>query len=90
MTWLNGDHKPQRQSYGDVKGSFVELEKLDYAKPPENLLIGEGVETVLSGMQLTGFVGIASAGAWEQLWEGIAQRFRRIFIDQEPSRGINQ
>ena len=70
VTWLNGDlngkreQEPARQSYGDVKGNFVELEPINYAEPPDTLLIGEGVETVLSGMQVTKLPGIASAGAW--------------------------
>ena len=68
-TWLSPDMKhkttnePQRQSYGLIKSNFIPLTNLDYAKPPPTLLIGEGVETVLSGMQVTGLPGIVTAGA---------------------------
>lgn len=52
----------QRRSHGVVKGNFIPLSEGVWEEP-HTLLIGEGVETVLSAMQLTGKPGIASAGA---------------------------
>ena len=69
VVWLNAnmtakrEAEPQRQSYGPIKGNFVHLTAMDWANPPSKLLIAEGPETALSGMQLTGLPGIASAGA---------------------------
>jgi hypothetical protein len=71
-TWLNPDindkreQEPQRQTYGLLSGNFVELQKLDYQNPPDTLLIGEGVETTLSAMQVTELPGIASSG-WQNM-----------------------
>jgi hypothetical protein len=74
-TWLNSDctgkrkEEPQRNSYGEVKGNFVPLSNIDYASPPEELLIGEGIETTAAAMQLVRrqrkkqIPGIATAGA---------------------------
>jgi hypothetical protein len=67
VVWLNADMTakcetgPQRQSYGLIKGNFVQL--MDWDNPPNTLLIGEGAETTLAAMQVTGLPGIASAGA---------------------------
>jgi len=69
-TWLKPDltakrkDDPQRQSYGVVKDNFVELTEIDYSTTLDALLIGEGAETTLTGMQLTGLPGVATAGAW--------------------------
>ena len=69
VTWLSPDMKrqrknePQRQSYGLLKGNFVALTDMDFTNPPATLLIGEGAETVLTAMQVTGLPGIATAGA---------------------------
>jgi Toprim domain len=74
VTWLNAnmtakrDQEPQRQCYGLLRDNFVVLTKIDYANPPETLLIGEGVETVLTAMQLTGLPGIASSGWWNMVY----------------------
>jgi hypothetical protein len=68
VTWLNADLtakaevNPPRQSYGLLKGHFVELTKLDYQQPLRQLLIGEGSETGAAAMQLTELPGIASGG----------------------------
>jgi Toprim domain len=68
VIWLNGDangkreQEPQRQSYGLVKGNFIPLCEIDYEKPLKALVIGEGVETTLAAMQLTGLPGIALGG----------------------------
>ena len=56
------DEEPRRQTYGLLRGNFVELVELDYQNPPPKLIIGEGVETVLSAIVLTGLPGIATAG----------------------------
>ena len=68
VVWLNADltgkrdAEPQRQSYGLVKGNFIELCKIPYDKPLPKLLIAEGAETALAMMQLTGLPAIATAG----------------------------
>jgi putative DNA primase/helicase len=70
VTWLTGNLKskrknePQRQTYGVLKGNFVELCRIDFHndEPIPKLLIGEGVETTLSPMQLTDLPGIAASG----------------------------
>src|SRR5207302_1886044 len=54
VTWLDvnltgkSNSDPNRQSYGTIKGNFVTLSEIDWKNPPETLLIGEGVETVLT------------------------------------------
>jgi hypothetical protein len=69
VVWLSEDFarkrktEPQRQSYGVIKGHFVQLAEMDWANPPDTLIIGEGAETVLTCMQLTQLPGIASGGA---------------------------
>ena len=66
--WLNGglsgkrEAEPQRQSYGLVKGNFIPLFEFDPKRRLTVLLIGEGPETVMAAMQLTGLPGIATAG----------------------------
>jgi Toprim domain len=69
VTWLDfpliktREQEPRRQTYGLLKGNFLDLAtKLDFDKPPQKLIIGEGAETVLAAMQLTGLVGIATGG----------------------------
>ena len=47
----------------DSRGNFVQLTDADWDRPPESLLIGEGVETTLTAMQVTGWPGIATGGA---------------------------
>ena len=54
--------EPKRQSYGILRGNFIHLTKINWEHPPDKLLIGEGAETVLSAMQLTGLLGIATGG----------------------------
>ena len=48
-----------KQSYGSIKGGYVELGRPEPTRP---LIIGEGIETVLSAMQVTGLPGIATTG----------------------------
>jgi putative DNA primase/helicase len=55
-TGANGDIK---RTYGTITGGFVRLGKID---PDATLIIGEGVESTLAAMQLTGFGGIATLG----------------------------
>jgi hypothetical protein len=69
ITWLDPtltakrDHEPRRQTYGLLKGNFLDLStELEFENPPEKLIIGEGAETVLAAMQLTGLDGIATGG----------------------------
>jgi hypothetical protein len=51
VVWLNAgmtakrDDKPQRQSYGLLKGNFIQLTKIDWDNPPPKLMIAEGPET---------------------------------------------
>ena len=53
--------KKPKQSWGSLKGGYIPLGDADPAKP---LVIGEGVETVLSAMQMSGLpAGIATTGA---------------------------
>jgi putative DNA primase/helicase len=49
-----------RKMYGAVAGGFVQLSKID---PQQSLIVGEGVETVLSAMQITGLPGLAAMSA---------------------------
>jgi putative DNA primase/helicase len=92
-TWLNGkadglrEEEPPRQSYGQVKGNFVALSRIKYDKPPDDLIIGEGVETVLSAMQVTGFYGIATAGAWNKAIPPQCARY--IVLADNDSAGQN-
>lgn len=68
VVWLKADLKgkrdaePQKQSFGLVKGNFIELCKISYDKPLPKLIIAEGAETALAMMQLTGLPAIATAG----------------------------
>jgi DNA-binding transcriptional ArsR family regulator len=70
-TWLDWgtfkkrEREPKRQTYGGLKGNFIELVKTDYARETPlawPLIIGEGTETVLSAITLTGLPGIATGG----------------------------
>jgi putative DNA primase/helicase len=66
VTWLTRDCKAKaggstpRQFYGAIKGGYIRLSKIDPDKP---LIIGEGVETTLSAMQLASLPGIAALSA---------------------------
>jgi hypothetical protein len=57
VIWLNDmltnkrAAEPHRQSYGPIKGGFVQLGKLDKARP---LVVAEGIETALAVLQITG------------------------------------
>ena len=51
------DKKLQKMSFGVIRGSLVRL-----ADPVDPLLIGEGVETVLTVMQATAYAGAATLG----------------------------
>ena len=51
--------KPRRM-YGQIKGGFIQLSMIDHDQP---LIIGEGVESTLSAMQLAGNPGIAAMSA---------------------------
>jgi phage/plasmid primase-like uncharacterized protein len=57
VIWLNDTltdkraAEPHRQSYGPIKGGFVQLGKLDKARP---LVVAEGIETALAVLQITG------------------------------------
>ena len=70
VIWLNGSltgkrdvpGELQRQSFGLIQGNFIQLSRFDWEKPPPVLIIGEGPETVLAMMQLTGLPGIATGG----------------------------
>ena len=66
VTWLNlkgvaklGGTDMPRKTFGRVGGGYVQLAEPDPDRP---LLAGEGIETVLSAMQLTGYAGIATLG----------------------------
>ena len=67
-TWLDWslvnkrNQPPQRQTYGLLKGNFIDLTEFDYKNPSAKLIVGEGAETVLAAMQLTEVPGIATAG----------------------------
>jgi putative DNA primase/helicase len=66
VTWLTRDCKTKaggstpRKFYGSTKGGYVHLSIIDPDKP---LIIGEGVETTLSAMQLASLPGIAALSA---------------------------
>jgi hypothetical protein len=68
VIWLSPDlsakreAEPQRQSYGLIKGNFVELTEVDPEQRLQKLIIAEGPETALAMMQLTGIPAIATAG----------------------------
>jgi putative DNA primase/helicase len=49
-----------RKMYGAVAGGFIQLSRIDPEKP---LIVGEGIETVLSATQILGFPGIAAMSA---------------------------
>jgi phage/plasmid primase-like uncharacterized protein len=68
VIWLNADmtakreDEPQRQSFGLIKGNFIQLTKIDWDNPPPKLIIAEGPETALAMAQLTGLPAIATGG----------------------------
>jgi len=57
---FDDDDYPIRKSLGPIKGGYVALAP---AEPDRPLIVGEGIETTLSAMQLTGFPGIAALNA---------------------------
>jgi putative DNA primase/helicase len=59
----DGEGKSLRLTYGTVKGGFIPLgSDIDDDAGDSSLIIGEGVETALSAMQLTGLRGVATSG----------------------------
>jgi putative DNA primase/helicase len=80
ITYLNDDltakreNEPRRQTYGLLRGNFIHL-GVDYSTAVEVLLVGEGAETVLSAMKLTGFPGIAAGGKVAEVDPPSAQRY---------------
>jgi putative DNA primase/helicase len=71
VTWLSldarsklavADGNPKRM-FGKAKGGYAQLAEIDPANPPNTLVIGEGVESTLSAMQLSGLPGIAALSA---------------------------
>jgi putative DNA primase/helicase len=69
VTWLTRDRMARLQSrfgetrrfYGRVRGGYIPLWPEDqYQDPFAKLLIGEGVETTLSAIQIAGLPGIAA------------------------------
>jgi hypothetical protein len=79
VIWLNADMtakreaEPQRQSYGLIKGNFIQLTEINWDNPPPKLIIAEGPETALAMMQLTDLPAIATGG-------------RSFFADVDPPR----
>lgn len=64
VTWLNltgvaklGGTDTPRKSYGKIGGGYVKFGEIDPDRP---LLVGEGIETVLSAMQIADLPGIAT------------------------------
>lgn len=68
VIWLNSDmtakrkDEPRCQSYGLIKGNFVELTEIYPDQRLQKLIIAEGPETALAMMQPTGIPAIATAG----------------------------
>ncbi len=66
VTWLTRDAKAKcaartpRKIYGPLKGGYVILGALDEDRP---LVIGEGIETTLAAMEISGLPGIAALSA---------------------------
>lgn len=68
VTYLTGNAKKnaggkngsERRMYGEVGGGLVILKR---AHPKKPFIVGEGIETVLSAMQITGFPGGAALSA---------------------------
>lgn len=86
-TWLDRDdrgqwHRRDRASLGPVAGGAVRL-----APAAETLLIGEGVETTMAGMAITGLAGWAalSAGGIERLILPGAVREVLIAVDRDQN-----
>jgi putative DNA primase/helicase len=52
-----------RRFYGAVKGGYIQLALLDDDKPTEKLIVGEGVETTLSAMQISDLPGVSALSA---------------------------
>ncbi|AUX78118.1 TROPIM superfamily domain-containing protein [Sinorhizobium fredii] len=55
-----GIHGKVRRIYGELAGGLVVLQPAD---PEQPFILGEGIETVLSAMQITGFPGAAALSA---------------------------
>jgi hypothetical protein len=96
-TWLNHtltgkrEEQPQRQTYGLLKGNFLELEFLDYEHRLDRLIIGEGVETAEAAAQLTDLLGprlpaIATAGGMAKVNPPEAQEYI-ICVDVDDDGG---
>jgi putative DNA primase/helicase len=56
---LREDGSSARRSYGTITGGYALLAPVD---PDRALIVGEGIETTLSAMQITGLPGIATLG----------------------------
>jgi putative DNA primase/helicase len=68
-----------RKTYGEVRGGYIPLGRMDAYDTP--LLIGEGVETVLSAMQISGLpAGIATGGTANLKTVHPPPRFRQCII----------
>lgn len=55
-----GKHGKVRRMYGEIAGGLVVLKPAD---PEQPFILGEGIETVLSAMQITGLPGAAALSA---------------------------
>jgi len=84
-TYLTADHhRRDRASLGPIGGGAVRLATM---RPDDWLVIGEGIETVLSVMHCTGLPGWAalSAGGVEQLVLPLAARLVLIVADHDAN-----
>jgi hypothetical protein len=98
ITWLDGEEgedgrltrkrqeNPQRQTYGLLKGNFIELAPLDYQSRLKVLLVGEGPETVRAAMELTGLPGIATGGKMESVLPPAADEYI-LLVDVDNDGG---
>jgi hypothetical protein len=78
------DKKLQKMSFGIIKSSLVRL-----AEPREGVpfLLGEGVETVLTPMQATGYPGAATLGALNA--DGVPDGVKDVILLGENDSGKN-
>lgn len=93
VTYLTADAKKNavgqngnvRRMYGKIAGGLVVLKEPDPEKP---FIVGEGIETVLSAMQISGFPGGAalSAGSMEKLRLPRASEYIVAADNDEPGR----
>ena len=73
---VSKDGKSLRRSFGLVGGGYsIPLAQSDFEKP---LLVGEGMETVQSGRQVTGLPGIAVRSAGNMGRRSISQLLSEI------------